>query len=427
MNPQTWMHDSSRVRIPGLSGYHATPSDDSYFPNAKPVVDAVTPEKRNVLLLAAAQALFQSVMVLMITASGIVGMQLAPTAVLATLPAAIVVLAATATMIPASLWMQRVGRKPGFLFGAAMGCLGGAVAMLAIQTQDFWLFIAACALVGAYSGFAGYYRFAAADVASDAFRSRAISWVVAGGIVAAFAGTNIVRVTQHIGATPFLFTYLALTLLGIAALFVISRLSLPLPVNSQAGGTVRPLWTIIRQPVYITAVICSTVGFAMMSLVMTATPLAMLICGYSVGDSATVIQWHVLGMFVPSFFTGTLIQRFGVVKIVTAGIALLGGHVAVALTGIEFLRFLSGLTLLGVGWNFLFVGGTTLLTEAYRPAERAKVQAAHDFMMMTMVCVASFSAGGLLNAWGWNTLNITVLPFLLLAAAAIGGLAIIRR
>jgi MFS family permease len=388
---------------------------------------AMTPEKRNVLLLTTAQALFQSVMVLMITASGIVGMQLAPTATLATLPAAIVVLAATITMIPASLLMQRLGRKPGFLLGAAMGCLGGVVAMFAIQAHDFWLFIVASMLVGAYSGFAGYYRFAAADIASDAFRSRAISWVVAGGVVAAFAGTNIVRVTQNIGATPFLFTYLALTALGSAALFVISRLTLPRPAASHSTGAARPLWTIVRQPVYITAVICSTVGFAMMSLVMTATPLAMLMCGYTVGDSATVIQWHVLGMFVPSFFTGTLIQRFGVMKIVTFGIAALGGHVAIALTGIEFLRFLSGLTLLGVGWNFLFVGGTTLLTEAYRPAERAKVQAAHDFMMMTMVSVASFSAGGLLNAWGWNTLNLTVLPFLVLAAASIGGLAIVRR
>jgi MFS family permease len=388
---------------------------------------AMTPEKRNVLLLATAQALFQSVMVLMITASGIVGMQLAPNAHLATLPAAMVLLAATITMIPASLLMQRLGRKVGFLAGAGLGCLGGVVAMFAIHAQDFWLFIGASMLVGAYSGFAGYYRFAAADIASDAFRSRAISWVVAGGVVAAVAGTNIVRVTQNIGATQFLFTYMALTVLGIAALFVISRLSLPAPATSHTGGAARPLGTIIRQPVYIAAVICSTVGFSMMSLVMTATPLAMLMCGYTVGDSATVIQWHVLGMFVPSFFTGTLIQRFGVMKIVTLGIVLLGGHVAIAITGIEFLRFVSGLTLLGVGWNFLFVGGTTLLTQAYRPAERAKTQAAHDFMMMTVVSIASFSAGGLLNAWGWNTVNLTVLPFLILAAASIGGLAIVKR
>jgi MFS family permease len=386
----------------------------------------MTPERRNVLLLAAAQALFQSVAVLMITASGIIGLQLAPDRRLATLPPAVVLLAGTIMMIPASLLMQRHGRRAGFMLGAILGSLAGVVGMFAIHARDFSLFLVASMLVGAYAAFAGYYRFAAADIASDAFRSRAISWVVAGGVVAAVAGTNIVRFTQNLGATPFLFSYLALTLLGVAALFVISRLSLPSPAASALHEPARPLGLIIRQPVYITAVICSTVGFSMMVMVMTATPLAMLMCGFSVGDSATVIQWHVLGMFVPSFFTGTLIRRFGVLRIMGLGVALLGAHVAVALTGIEFLRFLSGLTLLGVGWNFLFVGGTTLLTEAYRPAERAKVQAAHDFMMMTVVSAASFSAGGLLNAWGWNTVNVTVLPFLLVAATAIVALAIAR-
>ncbi|MEO6078369.1 MAG: MFS transporter [Steroidobacteraceae bacterium] len=386
----------------------------------------ITSEKRNVLLLAAAQALSQSVSVLMATASGIVGLLLAPDPRLATLPVAMALLASTVTMIPASLLMQRHGRKVGFLLGAALGAAAGVVAMVAIHAHDFWLFVGASMLVGAYSGFAGYYRFAAADIASDAFRSRAISWVVAGGVVAAVVGTNIVRVTQGLGVTPFLFTYLALAVLGVAALFVISRLSLPPLVVDHASGPARPLRTIIRQPVYITALICSTVGFAVMVMVMTATPLAMLMCGYTVGDSATVIQWHVLGMYVPSFFTGTLIRRFGVLAVMGSGAALLGGHVAIALAGIEYLRFLSGLVLLGIGWNFLFVGGTNLLTEAYRPAERAKAQAAHDFLMMAVVSMASFSAGGVLNAWGWNMVNVTVLPFLLLAAVAVGALAFTR-
>jgi MFS family permease len=386
----------------------------------------MTAERRNVLLLAGAQALFQSVAVLMITASSIIGLQLAPHASLATLPPAVVLLASTITMIPASLLMQRYGRKPGFMLGATLGVVAGLVAMYAIHIHSFWLFIFASSLVGAYSGFAGYYRFAAADIASDAFRSRAISWVVAGGVVAAVAGTGTVRVTQDLTTTPFLATYFALVLLSVAALLVISRLSLPSMAVNQTDNSARSLWTIVRQPVYITAVICSTVGFAMMALVMTATPLAMLMCGFTVGDSATVIQWHVLGMFVPSFFTGVLIRKFGVQLILVAGIVLLGGHVAIALTGIEFLKFLSGLTLLGMGWNFLFVGGTNLLTEAYRPAERAKTQAAHDFMMMTMVSIASFSAGGMLNAWGWNTINVTVLPFLVLAAVAIGALTLVR-
>ncbi len=383
-------------------------------------------EKRTVLLLAGAQALFQTVSVLMITASGIVGLQIAPDPRLATLPVAMTLLASTITMIPASLLMQRHGRKAGFLLGATLGSVAGLIAAVAVHRHDFWLFVLASMLVGAYSGFAGYYRFAAADIASPAFRSRAISWVVAGGVVAAVAGTNIVRITQGLHATPFLASYLALTLLGIAALFVISRLSLPPLVVDAISGPARPLWTIVKQPVYITALICSTVGFAVMVMVMTATPLAMLMCGFEVGDSATVIQWHVLGMFVPSFFTGALIRRFGVLTIIGCGIALLGGHVAIALSGIQFLQFVSGLILLGVGWNFLFVGGTTLLIDAYRPAERAKAQATHDFLMMAVVSMASFSAGGLLNAWGWNSVNITVLPFLVLAAAAIGTLALTR-
>lgn len=383
-------------------------------------------ERRNVLLLATAQALFQSASVLMITASGIVGLQLTPDPRLATLPVAMTLVAATVMMIPASLLMQRFGRKTGFMVGAALGGVAGVAAAMAILLHSFWLFVAASMLVGAYSGFAGYYRFAAADIASDTFRSRAISWVVAGGVVAAVVGTNAVRFTQELSTPPFLFSYLTLSLLSVFAILVIRSICFPPPAAESGGGAARPLLTIIRQPVYITALICSTVGFAMMVMVMTATPLAMLMCGFTVGDSATVIQWHVLGMFIPSFFTGSLIARFGVLRVICAGIALLGGHVAIALTGIEFLQFLSGLTLLGIGWNFLFVGGTNLLTQAYRPAERAKAQAAHDFMMMSVVSIASFSAGGMLDAWGWNAVNVTVLPFLLFAAAAIGIFAMTR-
>jgi MFS family permease len=239
-------------------------------------------------------------------------------------------LAATIMMIPASFLMQRQGRKKGFLLGAALGGVAGITAAVAVFLHSFWLFVVASMLVGAYSGFAGYYRFAAADIASEAFRSRAISRVVAGGVVAAIAGTNIVRVTQGLTTPPFLATYLALTLLSVAALFVIGRLSLPQLVVDQTTGPARPLWTIVSQPTYVTALICSTVGFAVMVMVMTATPLAMLMCGFTVGDSATVIQWHVLGMFVPSFFTGALIRHHGVLPVMGRGIALLGGHAAIA-------------------------------------------------------------------------------------------------
>ena len=210
-------------------------------------------------------------------------------------------------------------------------------------------------------------------------------------------------------------------------LLIVTRIDIPPVVVSEVHGPARPLLEIMRQPVFLTALTGSSVGYAVMIMVMTATPLAMQMCGQSLGASATVIQWHVLGMFVPSFFTGNLIRRYGVLTIMGIGIVLLAGHVAIALTGIEFLHFLSGLILLGVGWNFLFIGGTTLLTEAYRPTERAKAQAAHDFLMFGAVSLASFSAGDLLNAWGWQSVNLTVLPFLAIAAFAVLALTRHRR
>jgi MFS family permease len=384
-------------------------------------------EKRNVFLLAGAQALFQTASVMVMTLSGLAGLQLASDKSLATLPIAMMMVAAAATMIPASMLMQRFGRKTGFLLGTSLGCLAGLTAAGAIWLQSFWLFVFANMLVGGYQGFAQYYRFAAADVASADFKSRAISWVIAGGIVAALAGPNIARFTQGIGPWPFMTSYLALSALSLLALFVVTRIAMPPVVVVAAQGTARPLAEIMRQPVFITALIGSSVGYAAMLMVMTATPLAMQICGQPLGASATVIQWHVLGMFLPSFFTGNLIRRFGVLPVMGAGIALLGSHVAVALSGIEFLHFVSGLVLLGVGWNFLFIGGTTLLTEAYQPTERAKTQAAHDFLMFGAVSVASFSAGGLLNNWGWQSVNLTVLPFLAIALFAVLGLALLRR
>jgi MFS family permease len=359
-----------------------------------------------------------------ITASGVVGLSLAPDRSLATLPVAITLVGTAATLIPASWFMQRFGRRAGFALGATMGCLAGLAAAAAVHIHSFALFLFAAFLVGCFSGFAQYYRFAAADVASDAFRSRAISWVVSGGVVAAIAGPAIVRFTDTLASPPFLATYLALIALGIVSLLFITRLSIPPMRVEQGEGPSRPLWEIIRQPVYLTALAGSTVGFAVMTTVMTATPIAMLMCGQTVADSTLVIQWHVLGMYVPSFFTGSLIRRHGVLAVMGCGIVLLGAHVVIALSGVEFLHFVSGLTLLGVGWNFLFVGGTTLLTEAYRPAERAKAQAAHDFIMFAVVSAGSFSAGALLDGWGWNAVNLVVLPFLFLAAAAVLAMAL---
>lgn len=384
-------------------------------------------EKRNVLILAGTQALFQTVSVMVITISGIVGWMLATDKSLATLPIAMMMVAVAVTMIPASLFMQRFGRKAGFILGAALGVVAGLLAAISIWLESFFLFVAANMLVGCYQAFAQYYRFAAADAASENAKSRAISWVIAGGVIAAVAGPNLVRFTQNIGTVPSALTYLIMAVLAVLAIVLLSRLALPAVSITESHEPARTLPVIMRQPIFLTALAGSSVGAAVMLLVMTATPLAMQICGQPIGAAATVIQWHVLGMFAPSFFTGNLIRRFGVLTIMGTGVVLLLGHVAIALSGTEFLHFLSGLTLLGVGWNFLFVGGTTLLTEAYRPSERAKVQAMHDFLMYGAVTIATFSSGSLLSNFGWQAVNFAVLPFLAVALMMIIILAIQRK
>lgn len=384
-------------------------------------------EKRTVLLLAAAQALYQTAGVLMFTLAGLVGLQLAPDEGLATLPIALLMVASAATTIPASLLMQRIGRKAGFLLGTALGIAAGLLGALAIGLHHFGLFIAASMLMGSYQGFAQFYRFAAADVASIDFRSRAIAWVIAGGVVAAVAGPNLARFTQGLSAVPFVASYLTLAALGVLAALAILRLSLPPPAVEEVSGEARPLADVLRTPVFLTALLGSATGFAVMSMVMTATPIAMHMHGHHLDASATVIQWHVLGMFVPSFFTGALIRRAGVLTVMAAGALLLGGTVAIALAGHAYLHYLAGLILLGVGWNFLFIGGTTLLTEAYRPAEKGRVQAAHDFLVFGLSALASFSAGKLLAVWGWQAVNLTALPLLIVVLVAVLGLALARR
>jgi hypothetical protein len=378
-------------------------------------------------LLSGAQALFQTASVMIMILSGLVGLTLAADKSFATLPIAMMMVAAAAVMIPASLFMQRFGRRAGFQLGTVIGCLAGLLGTGAIWADSFWLFTFANMLFGGYQAFAQYYRFAAAEAASTDFKSRAISWVIAGGVVAAFAAPSISKLTQDIGLVPFMASYLALFLVTFAALPLVSCLTLPALTADETDGPKRPLLAIMKQPVFLTALIGSSIGYAVMIMVMTATPLAMQMHGHSLAASATVIQWHVLGMFVPSFFTGTLIRRFGVLWIMAVGTVLLGGHIAIALTGNEYLHFLSGLTLVGVGWNFLFIGGTALLTEAYTPSERAKTQAAHDFLMFGAVSIASFAAGGLLNLWGWHSVNLIVVPFLAMVLIAIVGLKVSRR
>lgn len=385
----------------------------------------MSPEKRNVLLLAASQALYQTGAVMILTMAALVGQLLAADKRLATLPVAAMVIGTAVCMIPAALLMQRWGRKIGFLLGTGCGFTAGLLAAYAIRHDNFSLFVVSGFCFGAYQSCSQYYRFAAADVAPPEFKSRAISWVIAGGVVAAILGPNLARYTRDLGSVPFAAAYIALSLLCVLAAILICTLRLPhtASVASESAEAARPLAAILRQPVFITALCGSAVGFGVMIMVMTATPLAMQFCGQPLEAATSVIQWHVLGMFVPSFFTGRLIARFGVLRIMLIGTLLLAANVLIAYLGISYLHFLSGLVLLGVGWNFLFIGGTALLVQAYRPAEQARTQAAHDFLMFALVSLGSFSAGSLLNAWGWQVVNLVTLPFLLTAALVILRLA----
>lgn len=384
-------------------------------------------EKRNVFLLVGMQALFQTASVMVMTISGLVGQILAQDKRLATVPIALMVVAVAATMIPASLFMRKFGRKAGFILGITIGFKAGLLAALAIWQNNFSLFVIANMLVGCYQGFATYYRFAAADAASENFKSRAISWVVAGGIFAALAGPNIARFTRDVGPVKYMAPYLCMSALAIVALSFAFRVTIAPLIHHKDQGSARTLLEIMRQPTFLTAVTSSSIGFSLMIMIMTATPLAMQVCGFSLDSAASVIQWHVLAMFAPSFFTGNLIRRFGVIAIMTIGVILFATHVVLALNGIDYGHFVSGLMLVGVGWNFLYVGGTTLLTKAYRPVEQAKTQAAHDLIMFTCVSFASFSAGSALQSWGWRTVNLISLPLLMLTLAMIGIFFLLKR
>lgn len=384
-------------------------------------------ERRNVLILAACQALFQTASVLIMTLSGLVGQRLAGDPAFATLPIAASVAGTAIAMIPASLFMGRFGRRPGFLLGTLIGAAGGVLSATAIAAGSFAAFCLGNFLVGAYQGFAQYYRFAAADAAGPEFKSRAISYVLAGGVVAAIAGPEIAKWTKDLTETTYLAPYVAMVALSLAATALLLFIDVPhvRAAKSQASG--RPLTTIVRQPTFVVAASGAAVGYGVMILAMTATPLAMVAHHHPVSDAAFVIQAHVLGMFVPSFFTGAIVQRTGVLPVMFTGLLLLGLHVAIAMSGSELLYFLSALVLLGMGWNFLFVGGTTLLTESYAPAEKAKVQAVNDVLIFGVVVAASFSSGALLNAFGWRGVNVVALPFLAGAGALILWYGVRRR
>jgi MFS family permease len=363
---------------------------------------------------------------LLIATSALVGFRLSPDRSLATLPLALQMLANMLTTVPASLLMQRIGRRGGFVLGSAIGIAGGALATWAILNGSFAMFAVAAALSGVFSGFGNYYRFAAADVATSDFRARAISWVLTGGVVAALVGPNLARWTSSWLATPFAGSYLALTGIMVLSFFTVMFLDIPRTTAEERGGG-RPLGVIIAQPVFAVAVIAGMFGYGFMSLVMTATPLSMHANHYVFSDTAFVIQWHSLGMFAPSFFTGTLIRRFGVLRVMLTGVLLITSCVLTNLAGTTLAHYSVALAMLGIGWNFMFIGSTTLLTESYAPEEKARTQALNDFLVFTTVTIAVLSAGSLQHRLGWRAVNVGVLPLTLIPLAAIAWLMRARR
>lgn len=392
-----------------------------------PVMDGDALARRNALVLACAQALGGASPAIVISLGGIVGSQLVSNQAFATVPVSLMQLGLACGVIPAAMLMRRLGRRGGYVIGALIGVVAASIAAGGAVSRLFWLFCLGTFLCGFYGAYVQSYRFAAADTASDSFKPRAISWVMIGGLAAAVIGPQSVYWTRDLTpAAPFAASFLAQGGLALLAIGVVLLLRAP-PVAEakQQGG--RPLAEIMRQPKFIASVIAALVAYGLMSFVMTAAPLAMVGCGHSVGDAALGIQWHVLAMFGPSFFTGRLIARFGKEKLTAFGLLLTALAAVVGLTGLTVAHFWIVLILLGVGWNFGFIGATALVTDCYRPEERVKVQAANDFLVFGSVAIASFSAGGLLSAGGWTSVNWLVFPPVAIALALVAWQGLHKR
>lgn len=371
---------------------------------------------RQVLILAIAQAIFQTASTLVMTVGGLAGARLAASAALATLPIGSMFLGTALITFPASMWMARAGRRSGFVIGALLGVVGGLVAAFGIWTDSLLLLSFGTFLVGAYQAFAQFYRFAASEVATTAFRPRAIALVLAGGIVAAFAGPWLAQFGGPLLDPAYVGSFLLLALVSLLGAGTLMMLHVPPPEAEAETSGGRPLRAIVMQPTYLAALFGAATGYGIMILVMTATPIAMVAHQHSLSATATVIQLHVLGMFVPSFFSGSLVTRFGARPVMLAGIIILAAEVLVVTSGTGFWPFAIALTLVGVGWNFLYVGGTTLLTTTYTPAERGRAQAANDMTIFGASLFCSFGAGALLDLLGWQRLNLILLPWLAAAA-----------
>lgn len=382
-------------------------------------------EVSNILRLAIAQALAGANSVVTFATGAIVGNMLAPTKALATLPISIFVVGMAAGTLPAGALAHRYGRRAAFLAGTGCGVLTGLLSALAMVTSSFWLFSAATFLAGIYNAVVISFRFAAADCVPADRRARALSAVMAGGVFAGIIGPQLVTYTMHVWQ-PYIFaaTFLAQAAVAAISAVILFGVRLPMPIVTGVTGETRPLSVIVRQFRFVAAVICGAVSYMLMNFVMTAAPLAMHLCGIPTEVSNLGLQWHVLAMYTPSFFTGRLMTRFGITPVVAAGLVLLAAAGAVGLTGIEVTHFWWTLILLGVGWNFSFLGASAMVLECHRPTERTKVQTLNDFVVFGSMAVGSFSSGALLTGYGWNAVLLVFFAPLVIAVVALASRAV---
>ncbi|MGF1651510.1 MAG: MFS transporter [Hyphomicrobiaceae bacterium] len=384
---------------------------------------------RNIAVLALSQAFFMCIQTMAIATTPLAAYaMLGVDKSLATLPLVLTHVGIMLTTIPASLLMARIGRRAGFSLGALLGVASGIVSVTAIYEQSFALLCLGSLLQGMCAAFAWYFRFAAADAATERNRAKAIALVMAGGVVAGVLGPETAKyAVDWLNPVMFAGVYLMVSAYAAVVFVLMQALRIPGLTPEQKASSGRRMSEIVRQPAYVVALLSSMFGYAVMTLIMSATPLAMLACGFGFSDSATVIQWHVIAMFLPSFFTGHLIVRFGVLPIIAIGALLQLGCAVVNLAGIDFANFMIANILVGLGWNFTYVGGSALLTETYAPSERAKVQASHDF---TVYAATAFAAGlsGVLQAGpGWQFVNWASIPMMAIVIAAVLWLASARR
>ncbi len=384
--------------------------------------------RRNVAVLVAAQAIAGAQMPMIFTIAGLAGTMLAPNPCWATLPISATVLGSMLSARPLSGFMQRFGRQAGFTLSALGGALGAALGAAGLVFGLFWVFCLGALFTGSYLAGQNFYRFAATDTAPAEYRPKAISYVMAGGLVSAILGPQLVKFTHDAAAIPFLGTYLTVILLNLLGIALFAGLDIPRPQQtaSQATNTAgRSTAQLLQEPVIVVAIICGTVSYALMNLVMTSSPIAIVGCGFTTENAADIVTGHVLAMFAPSFITGHLIARFGTQPIIAVGLAILAGAGAVALLGVELHHFFVALILLGIGWNFGFIGATALLAEAHRPEERGRTQGLNDMLVFGGVTLASLSSGQLMNCTGsdaqtgWQLVNLAMVPFLVLAGASL--------